>query len=74
MKYVDYLWERNKHKAIAFNCIYIIYPLILAMLTITVEDELIENRVIGLIITGFLSVIEAYQMYIGGIGDYFTTI
>lgn len=74
MKYIDYLWERNKHKAIAFNCIYIVYPLILALLTITATEELTENRIPVLIITGILILIEAYQMHIGGIGEYFTTI
>ena len=35
VKYLDYLWERHGHKAIAFNCIYIAYPIILSILTIT---------------------------------------
>ena len=74
MKFVDYLWERNYRKALAFNLIYIVYPLILSLITITAQERLNENRVFGLILTIFLFLIEVYQMYIGGLEDYFTTI
>ena len=74
MKIVDYLWVRHYNKALIFNLIYIFYPLILSTITITASSELSENRVFGIILTIFLYSIEVYQMYIGGLEDYFTTI
>ena len=61
-------------KALFFNLIYVFYPLILSIITITAQEDLSENRPFGLVLTIFLMIIEAYQMYIGGIEDYFTTI
>lgn len=74
MKFIDYLWERHYNKALAFNLIYIFYPLILSTITITADKELSENRVFGIILTILLYSIEIYQMKIGGLQDYFTTI
>lgn len=74
IKYLDYLWERHGRKAIAFNCIYIAYPLILSLLTITSQQNLTENRIFGLIMTVMLIIIEMYQMHLGGIKEYFRTI
>ena len=74
MKFVDYLWVRHYTKALIFNMIYVCYPLLLSSITITADKELSENRVFGIILTIFLYTIEVYQMYIGGLEDYFTTI
>lgn len=74
MKFIDYLWERHYNKALFFNLIYIFYPLILSTITMTANKELYENRVFGIILTIFLYTIEIYQMKIGGLQDYFTTI
>ena len=43
MKIVDYLWSRNYYKALIFNLIYIVYPLVLSTITITAAEELTEN-------------------------------
>lgn len=74
MKFIDYLWARHYNKALAFNLIYIIYPLILTIITITVEKDLTENKIFGLILAISLLLIEFYQMHLGGLLDYFTTI
>lgn len=73
-KFVDYLWYRHYHKALYFNLIYIFYPLILSIITITANEKLMENRIFGLILAILLFLIELYQMKIGGLEDYFTTI
>lgn len=67
VRYLDFLWERHGRKAVAFNCIYIAYPLILSLLTITSQNDLYENRIFGLIMTILLILIEMYQMHLGGI-------
>ena len=74
MKIVDYLWERNYHKARKFNMIYILYPLILSIITLSAQEDLSENRAFGLIFTVFLFLIEIYQMHLGGLEDYFSDI
>ena len=74
MKFVDYLWYRHYRKALYFNLIYIIYPLILSLITVMSSEELSENRAFGLTLAVFLVMIEIYQMRISGVSIYFSTV
>ena len=60
IKFVDYLWYRHYRKALYFNMIYIFYPLILSIITITANDQLSENRAFGLTLCILLFMIEIY--------------
>lgn len=66
-KFVDFMWYRHFHKAFYFNLIYIVYPLVLSIITITANKKLMENRIFGLILAALLFIIELYQMKIGGL-------
>ena len=74
MKIIDFLWEKNYWRVVLFNSIYIIYPIILALITVTTTADLFENRIAGCIIAAALMAIEILQIQIAGVSDYFTTM
>lgn len=56
---VDYMWDKHWWQVIAFNMIYILYPILLSIILVLPSSNIFEYRIIGLTTPIILLVIEA---------------
>ena len=62
IQYIDYLWHNYNIYIMAYNSIYVIYPLIISSALSLTTNDLHENKELALVFTAFPVVIECFQI------------